>query len=102
MKTALRYLPGILLCFSIALPAWFLGKAFPIAGGPVFGILAGMVMAMALPRLLIRPAGVMWHKNRNLSPAARLMLSCLEETAVGIAGRADDEGNEVSRPLEGS
>ena len=60
------------------------------------------LLPLALPRLLIRPAGVMWHKNRNLSPAARLMLSCLEETAVGIAGRADDEGNEVSRPLEGS
>lgn len=55
MKPALRYLPGILLCFSIALPAWLLGKAFPIAGGPVFGILAGMVMAMALPRLLCNP-----------------------------------------------
>jgi len=60
------------------------------------------LLPLALPRLLIRPAGVMWHKNRTLSPAARLMLSCLEETAVGIAGRADDEGNEVSRPLEGS
>ena len=28
---------GILTCFGIAVPAWLLGKAFPVIGGPVIG-----------------------------------------------------------------
>lgn len=40
-----RILPGILLCLAIAIPSWFLGKQFPIIGGPVFGILFGMMLA---------------------------------------------------------
>ncbi len=37
--------PGILLCFSLAVPAWLLGEQFPIIGGPVFGILTGISAA---------------------------------------------------------
>lgn len=37
--------PGVLLAFAIALPAWFLGKQLPIIGGPVFGILFGILIA---------------------------------------------------------
>lgn len=40
--------PGIVLCLLIALPSWFLGKAFPVIGGPVFAILAGMVLALLI------------------------------------------------------
>lgn len=39
-------LPGILLCLVIALPCWLLGRAFPVIGGPVFAILAGMVLSL--------------------------------------------------------
>ena len=45
-------IPGVLLCFMIAIPAWILGKAFPIVGSPVFGILFGMILTMMLPNLL--------------------------------------------------
>ena len=37
--------PGILLTLAITIPAWALGKAFPIIGGPVFGILLGILIA---------------------------------------------------------
>lgn len=37
---------GILLCLIIAVPAWLLGKALPIIGGPVFGILFGMIITL--------------------------------------------------------
>ncbi|WP_165045003.1 YeiH family protein [Adlercreutzia sp. ZJ138] len=37
---------GIGICAIIALPCWFLGQAFPIVGGPVFAILAGMAIAL--------------------------------------------------------
>lgn len=38
---------GIALCALAALPCWLLGSAFPLVGGPVFGILAGMLVALA-------------------------------------------------------
>jgi len=37
-------------------------------------------LPLSLPRLL-RPAGVLWNRNRGLTPSAQLMLSCLEEAA---------------------
>lgn len=37
---------GILLCLIIATPAWILGRTFPIIGGPVFGILFGIIIAL--------------------------------------------------------
>lgn len=39
-------LKGILLCMVIAIPSWFLGKYIPIVGGPVFGILMGMIITL--------------------------------------------------------
>lgn len=39
---------GLLICLAIAVPAWFLGKAFDIIGGPVFAILIGMIIALFL------------------------------------------------------
>ena len=37
---------GILLCLCIAIPCGILGQHFPIIGGPVFGILAGMILTL--------------------------------------------------------
>lgn len=45
-------IPGILLCLGIALPASALGKFFPFIGGPVLGILMGMIIIMLFPGLL--------------------------------------------------
>lgn len=45
MKTIINKAPGILLAAVIAIPAWLLGKAFPIVGSPVIGILFGMILA---------------------------------------------------------
>ncbi len=47
MNTMKRNFPGILLAFGLAIPAWLLGKAFPIIGSPVLGILFGMLLALA-------------------------------------------------------
>jgi len=44
-------IPGIALSLGIAVPAWFLGKCFPIIGGAVFAILAGLIVG-----LFFRPA----------------------------------------------
>lgn len=41
-------------------------------------------LPLALPRVL-RPAGVLWNRNRGLTPSAQLMLGCLEEVAAGLS-----------------
>lgn len=35
---------GIALCLAISIPSWFLGKMYPIIGGAVIAILAGMLI----------------------------------------------------------
>lgn len=37
---------GIILCLVIAVPSWFVGNMFPIIGGAVIAILAGMVVSV--------------------------------------------------------
>ena len=38
-------IPGIFIVTIIAIPAWLLGTSIPLVGGPVFGILLGMIAA---------------------------------------------------------
>ncbi|WP_250508312.1 MULTISPECIES: LysR substrate-binding domain-containing protein [unclassified Caballeronia] len=45
------------------------------------------VLPLELPRML-RSAGVLWNRNRPLSQAARLMIECLEDTAVKMGDEA--------------
>lgn len=37
---------GLLLSLVIAIPSWFLGKCFPIIGGAVISIIAGMIVTL--------------------------------------------------------
>lgn len=59
MKSLREISPGVLLCFLIAIPAWFLGKAVPVVGSPVFGILAGMMLSQFFPQL----TGLNWKSG---------------------------------------
>jgi uncharacterized integral membrane protein (TIGR00698 family) len=43
--------PGLLVALSVAAVATGLGRVVPIVGGPVFGIVAGAVLAAAVPAL---------------------------------------------------
>lgn len=45
MQTITNKIPGILLTFLIAIPAYLLGNFFPIIGSPILGILFGMILA---------------------------------------------------------
>lgn len=47
MKAVQKYWKGVLLCLAIAVPSHILGKTFPVIGGPVIAILAGMVISLA-------------------------------------------------------
>ena len=42
----MKKLKGIIICLIVALPSTFLGHKFPIIGGPVIGILLGMIIAL--------------------------------------------------------
>ncbi|MES2188351.1 MAG: LysR substrate-binding domain-containing protein [Pseudomonadota bacterium] len=44
------------------------------------------ILPLSLPRLM-RPAGVLWNKNRALTPGANLMISCLEEAAAKLSSQ---------------
>jgi DNA-binding transcriptional LysR family regulator len=42
------------------------------------------VLPLALPKLLIRPVGVMWNRSRGLTPAAQMIVDCLQQAAEQI------------------
>lgn len=46
MNSIKKNISGILACLAIALPSWYLGKLFPVIGGAVIAILAGMIITM--------------------------------------------------------
>lgn len=46
METIKKNIYGILVCLVVAIPSWLLGKQFPVIGGAVISILAGMIITM--------------------------------------------------------
>lgn len=66
-------LKGLLLCLSIAVPAWFLGKQFPIIGGAVISILAGMLVAQFLKDRTPYEAGIKFTSKKILQWAVILL-----------------------------
>jgi DNA-binding transcriptional LysR family regulator len=46
------------------------------------------VLPLRLPGLLLA-SGVLWNRNRGLSPSAQLLVSCLEEVAQGLQSELD-------------
>ena len=65
--------PGILICLAIALPSWFLGKAFPIIGGAVIAIVAGMLITLPLGRRPVLGGGVRFVSKKVLQWAVILL-----------------------------
>ena len=65
--------PGLLLCLALAAPCWMLGKAFPIVGGPVFAILAGMVVTMFYRSKARTQAGIAYTSKKILQYAVILL-----------------------------
>lgn len=68
-----RNYKGLLLCLVIAIPAWYLGKAFPIIGGPVFAILAGMVITMFIKNKGPFESGIKFTSKKILQWAVVLL-----------------------------
>ena len=66
---------GVLFCLIVAVPAWLLGRRFEVVGGPVFAILIGMVLALAVPARAGEPLqrGVKFTSKKILQYAVILL-----------------------------
>lgn len=75
MKTWLRKeLLGVLVCLAIAVPAWWIGRMFPLLGGAVLAILMGMVVAPCLRGRRERlDSGIRWVSKKILQWAVILL-----------------------------
>lgn len=64
---------GILICLCIAVPSWFLGRLFPIIGGPVIAIIAGMVITLLLKDKSALESGIKYTSKKILQYAVILL-----------------------------
>ncbi len=64
---------GILLCFLIALPSFILGKLYPIIGGPVIAIIAGMIVTLFLKDRRSFESGIKFTSKKILQYAVILL-----------------------------
>lgn len=64
---------GTLLCLVIALPCWWLGKRFPIVGGPVFAIVCGMIVTLFIRDRSTLQSGITFVSKKVLQYAVILL-----------------------------
>jgi len=76
---------GIALALVVAVPAWFLGAAIPVVGGPVFGILIGMTIAL-LRRPAVFETGLKFTTKKVLQAAIILLGFEMNLTKVLVVG----------------
>lgn len=74
MNNITNKITGLLTCVAIALPAWYLGKLFPVIGGAVFAILIGMVIAL------------FWSKHGVAGPGIKFTSKYILQLAVVLLG----------------
>lgn len=78
---------GFLLCLIISVPSWFLGTLFPIIGGPVIAILAGMVITMFIKDKSTFEAGIKFTSKKVLQYAVVLLGFGLNLTVILETGK---------------
>ncbi len=66
-------LPGFLLCLLLAVPAFLLGRKFPIIGGPVIAILLGMLVTHLFKNKDALNAGISFTSKKILQYAVILL-----------------------------
>ena len=71
---SVKNLPGALLCLLAAVPAWFLGRWLPVAGGPVIGIVLGMLIAQ------------FWRIPETFKPGTKETGKRILQTAIVLFG----------------
>lgn len=74
VKSLKENLLGVLICLGIALPAYFLGKVFPVIGGPVIAILFGMIISL------------FWKSKGKAAPGIKFTSKKILQWAVILLG----------------
>lgn len=64
---------GLLLCLVIAVPSWLLGKQFPIVGGAVIAIVAGMIVTLFIKKKENFEDGIKFTSKKILQWAVILL-----------------------------
>jgi len=78
---------GFLLCLVIAVPSWLLGQVFPIVGGAVIAILAGMVITLFIKDKSAFEAGIKFTSKKILQWAVILLGFGMNLTVILETGR---------------
>lgn len=64
---------GIIVCLCISIPAFYLGKLFPVIGGPVFAIIMGMIITLCIKDKTQIQSGVTYTSKKILQYAVILL-----------------------------
>lgn len=79
--------PGLLLCVALAGLAYVLGVAFPLVGGAVFALLAGMVLATHIGKKEVYVSGIAFSSKKILQLAVVLLGFGLDVRVLFETGR---------------
>ena len=77
---------GILVSLLIAIPSWFLGKLFPIVGGSVIAIIAGMIITIFVKDKSSFESGIKFTSKKILQWAVILLGFGLDLGVVAKTG----------------
>lgn len=77
---------GILLCLIISIPCWLLGQTFEVIGGPVFAILAGMVITLFIKEKGSLQTGITFTSKKILQYAVILLGFGLNLSTIAQVG----------------
>ena len=78
---------GLALCLTIAIPAWLMGSRFPIAGGPVIAIIAGMIVTFFVKDKRKFESGIHFTSKKVLQYAVILLGFGLNLSVILETGR---------------
>lgn len=78
---------GMLLCLAIAVPAFLLGKLFPVIGGPVIAIIAGMIITLLLKDKTRFQQGIAFTSKKILQSAVVLLGFGLDLSVIITTGK---------------
>lgn len=78
---------GMLLCLAIAVPAFLLGRLFPVIGGPVIAIIAGMIITLLLKDKSRFQKGIAFTSKKILQSAVVLLGFGLDLSVIITTGK---------------
>lgn len=87
MNNITKKLLGVIFCLITAIPAWILGKIFPIIGGPVIAIIFGMLINMFWTPTKKYKDGIAFTSKKILQVAVVLLGFGLDLNVILVTGK---------------